>query len=110
MPVDHIVVLMMENNGFDRMLGWMGATDRGVDGVDPANPWSNPDALGGGLVFQAETRTRTIHRDPLHYLANSLAQHDGGTNQGFVNDYVRAYPGSTRNTGGRSWAGTRAAS
>jgi phospholipase C len=23
MPIDHIVVLMMENNGFDRMLGWM---------------------------------------------------------------------------------------
>jgi phospholipase C len=94
MRIDHIVVLMMENNGFDRMLGWMGSTDRGVDGVDPGNPWSNPDDLGGGLVFQGETRTRTIHRDPLHYLANTLAQHDGGTNQGFVNDYVRAYPAS----------------
>jgi phospholipase C len=95
MAVDHIVVLMMENNGFDRMLGWMGATDRGVDGVDPGNPRSNPDTVGGGQVFQAETRTRNIHRDPLHYLANVLAQLDGGTNQGFVNDYVRTYPSST---------------
>src|SRR3954447_19071755 len=95
MPIDHIVVLMMENNGFDRMLGWMGATDRGVDGVDPGNPRSNPDDIGGGLVFQGETRTRTIERDPLHDLANSLAHYDGATNQGFVNDYVRAYPTST---------------
>ncbi len=95
MPIDHIVVLMMENNGFDRMLGWMGAADRGVDGVNPAKPLSNPDRVDGGDIFQSETRTRNIQRDPLHYLANSLAQLDGGTNQGFVTDYVRTYPSST---------------
>jgi phospholipase C len=95
MPIEHIVVLMMENNGFDRMLGWMGTAGRGVDGVDPAHPRSNPDGVDGGLVFQCETRTRNIERDPLHYLPNSLAQLDGGTNQGFVTDYVRTYPNST---------------
>lgn len=95
MPIDHIVVLMLENNGFDRMLGWMGGAGRGVDGIDPAHPRSNPDQVGGGLVVQAETRTRNIENDPLHYLPNSLAQLDGGTNQGFVNDYVRAHPNST---------------
>jgi phospholipase C len=95
MPIDHIVVLMMENNGFDRMLGWMGAAGRGVDGVDPAHPLSNPDHLDGGDVFQGETRTRNIDRDPLHYLANSIAQLDSGTNQGFVDDYVRTHPAST---------------
>ena len=95
MPIDHIVVLMMENNGFDRMLGWMGSAGRDVDGVDPAHPRSNPDGDDGGDVFQAETTTRTIDRDPLHYLANSIAQLDGGTNQGFVNDYVRTHPAST---------------
>ncbi len=95
MPIDHIVVLMMENNGFDRMLGWMGAADRGVDGVDPAHLRSNPDRIDGGVVFQGETRTRNIDRDPLHYLANSIAQLDGGTNQGFVTDYVRTHPSST---------------
>ena len=95
MPIDHIVVLMMENNGFDRMLGWMGSAGRDVDGVDPANKLSNPDAIGGGKVLQAETRTRNIQRDPLHYIANSLAQMDGGTNQGFVNDFARTHPAST---------------
>jgi phospholipase C len=95
MPIDHIVVLMMENNGFDRMLGWMGSAGRGVDGVDPSHPLSNPDRIDGGDVFQGETRTRIIDRDPLHYLANSIAQLDGGTNQGFVTDFVRTHPAST---------------
>ena len=95
MPIDHIVVLMMENNGFDRMLGWMGGAGRDIDGVDPTHFLSNPDQLDGSDVWQGETRTRNIQRDPLHYLANSIAQLDGGTNQGFVNDYVRTYPNST---------------
>jgi phospholipase C len=95
MPIDHVVVLMMENNGFDRMLGWLGTAGRGVDGVDPAHPLSNPDPIGGGEVVQSETRTRVIRRDPLHYLANSLAHLDGGTNLGFVADYVRTHPAST---------------
>jgi phospholipase C len=95
MPIDHIVVLMMENNGFDRMLGWMGSAGRDVDGVDPANPRTNPDSLEGGDVLQGETRTRHIWRDPLHYLPNSIAQLDHSTNQGFVDDYVRTHPAST---------------
>ena len=95
MPIDHIVVLMMENNGFDRMLGWMGNAGRCIDGVDPANPLANPDQISGGDVFQCETRTRNIRRDPLHYLANSIAQLDGGSNRGFVNDYARTHPNST---------------
>lgn len=90
MPIDHIVVLMMENNGFDRMLGWMGTAGRDVDGVDPAHPLSNPDRVDGGDVPQGETRTRTIRRDPLHYLANSIAQLDRGTNKGFVTDFVQS--------------------
>jgi phospholipase C len=95
MPIDHIVVLMMENNGFDRMLGWMGSAGRDVDGVDPAHPCSNPDDIDGGDVIQGETRTRNIQRDPLHYLANSIAQLDSGTNRGFVSDFVRTHPNST---------------
>ena len=94
-PVEHFIVLMMENNCFDRMLGCMAEVHVGLDGVDPAHPRSNPDGLGGPLVFQAPTRTRNIDRDPQHYLPNSLAQLDNVTNQGFVADFVRHYPNST---------------
>ncbi|HUZ64304.1 MAG TPA: alkaline phosphatase family protein [Acetobacteraceae bacterium] len=93
--LDHIVVLMMENSCFDRMIGCMAAVHPGLDGVDPAHPWSNPDGPDGKLIFQAPTTSRNIDRDPKHYLNNSLAQYDGGTNRGFVNDFVHTHPNST---------------
>ncbi len=94
-PIQHVIVLMMENNCFDRMLGCMAEVHKGLDGVDPAHPRSNPDGLGGPPVFQAPTTLRNIDRDPQHYLSNSLAQLDGGSNAGFVADFVRHYPQST---------------
>ena len=95
MPIEHVVVLMMENNCFDRMVGCIAEVHKGLDGVDPAHPRSNPDGPGGAPVFQAATTARNIDRDPKHYLANSLAQFEGGSNQGFVADFVRTHPNST---------------
>ncbi|MCU1252469.1 MAG: phospholipase, partial [Edaphobacter sp.] len=46
MQIDHVVVLMLENNSLDRMLGWM----PGVDGVDGANPRSNPNRAGTAVA------------------------------------------------------------
>jgi phospholipase C len=40
--IEHVVVLMMENSSFDRMLGII----PGVDGIDPANLKTNPDFPG----------------------------------------------------------------
>jgi phospholipase C len=94
-PIEHVVVLMMENNCFDRMLGCMAEVHKGLDGVDPEHPRSNPDGRTGAPVFQATTTTRNIDRDPNHYLKDSLAQLDGGTNQGFVADYMHIYPNAT---------------
>lgn len=94
-PIDHVVVLMMENNCFDRMVGCMAAVHEGLDGVDPAHARCNPDERNGRPVCQAETRSRNIERDPKHYLNHSLAQLDGGTNNGFVADFVRTHPKST---------------
>ncbi len=36
-PINHVVVLMLENNSFDRMLGCMNAVYPNLDGV--ASPW-----------------------------------------------------------------------
>src|ERR1700741_208154 len=53
MDIEHIVVLMLENSSFDRMLGSV----PGVDGVDPSpiydgslGAWSAGRADGGGQV------------------------------------------------------------
>ncbi len=93
-PIEHVVVLMMENAAFDRMLGCMTEVHPEMEGVDPAHPHSNPDP-DGGEVQQAPTTSRNIDRDPKHYLPNGLAQLAGGSNQGFVADYAHTYPNST---------------
>jgi phospholipase C len=90
MQIDHVVVLMLENNSFDRMLGWM----PGVDGVDAANPRSNPN-LAGTAVAQKTTVTRQMQRDPAHDLSDVLAQMSGPgmaeQNMGFVTNFERHY-------------------
>ncbi|MGH7101298.1 MAG: alkaline phosphatase family protein [Acetobacteraceae bacterium] len=42
MPIEHVVVLMMENACFDRMLGCMTEVHPGLEGVDPGHPRTNP--------------------------------------------------------------------
>lgn len=93
-PIEHVVVLMMENAAFDRMLGCMAEVHPGLAGVDPARLHTNPDA-DGRTIPQSVTRSRNIDRDPLHYLPNGLAQLANGTNSGFVEDFVRTHPNST---------------
>jgi phospholipase C len=93
-PIEHIVVLMMENACFDRMLGDMQSIRPGLEGVDRANLRSNPDGEGGE-IRQRPTTARNIERDPKHFLANGMAQYAGGTNQGFVTDFVNTHPRGT---------------
>ncbi len=93
-PIEHVVVLMMENAAFDRMLGCMTEVHPGLEGVDPAHPHTNPDP-DDGAVEQAPTTSRNIDRDPKHYLPNGLAQLAAGSNQGFVSDFANTHPNST---------------
>ena len=87
---DHVVVLMLENNSFDRMLGFL----PDADGVDPAVPRTNPD-LGPNAppVRQAPTTARNIAADPDHNLNDVLGQIADGM-QGFVASFARTYPNS----------------
>jgi phospholipase C len=86
-PIEHIVVLMMENNSFDRMLGAI----PGVDGVDRAVPRSNPDFPTPNPVIEAVTTERTMNPDPEHEFDDVLRQIDGPC-QGFVADFAQHYP------------------
>ena len=90
-PIRHVIVLMMENASFDRMLG----TLPGVDGVDPAHLKSNPDYPSTlPPVFQAPTAARTMSPDPEHDLDDVLRQLIG-PEEGFVSDFAQQYPQST---------------
>jgi len=91
-PITRVVVLMMENHSFDRVLGWMKKDYPALEGIDPDSPGTNPDfPVTTDTVFQAETRSRNIANDPGHDLANVLHQIAGG-NQGFVADFAQTYP------------------
>src|ERR1035437_6739510 len=91
-PITRVVVLMMENHSFDRVLGWMKQDYPNIESVGPDHPGMNPDyPVTTDTVFQAETRSRNIANDPGHDLDNVLGQIAGGS-QGFVADFAQVYP------------------
>jgi phospholipase C len=91
-PVEHVVVLMMENHSFDQMLGGLSGTIPGLDGVDPKNPKSNPDCPDTSKsVIQAPTPETSIGLDPAHEF-DDVQRQMVGNNSGFVKDFVMAHP------------------
>jgi len=86
-PIEHVVVLMLENNSFDRMLGLL----PGVNGVEPGNPQSNPDFPIASPIAQAVTTEPNMALDPEHDLDDCLRQIHGPC-QGFVADFAQNYP------------------
>jgi phospholipase C len=91
-PITHVVVLMMENHSFDRVLGWMKQEYPNIEAVDSDNPGINPDYPDtDATVFQDPTQNRNIANDPGHDLDNVLRQIANG-NQGFVADFAQKYP------------------
>lgn len=94
-PIEHIVVLMLENQSFDRLLGGLAPSIAGLDGVAPTAPLANPDWPGEEPVFQRPTEARTIANDPGHDLDNVLRQVGAGAMAGFVADFAQLYPQSS---------------
>src|ERR1017187_9110700 len=91
-PITHVVVLMMENHSFDRVLGWTRQEYPHIEAVDSDNPGINPDYPDHSVtVFQEPTQNRNIAHDPGHDLDNVLRQIANG-NQGFVADFAQKYP------------------
>ncbi len=75
-PIQHFVVLMMENHGFDNFFG----TYPGVDGI-PANV-SLPDGQGGTVSPHWINATWTL--DLPHDRASMIEDYDGGRNDMFA--------------------------
>jgi phospholipase C len=101
--LDHIIVLMMENHSFDRMLGALlpyRADGGGIKGM-AANLW-NDDTSSTAMPpvrhAMAPTTTRLIPSDPMHDLADVLKQigdYKDPTNLGYVTNYATTYPNTT---------------
>jgi phospholipase C len=91
-PIEHVVVLLLENRSFDHMLGGLSAL--GLDGASPAGQPARQNKDSAGNVFlQAGGASRTLRFDPHHELNHVVAQLAGG-NSGFVDDFSRAFPTS----------------
>jgi phospholipase C len=93
-PIEHVIVLMLENHTFDKMLGFLkkgeGLTADEFNLVDPLNPNSE-------RVHVSNTAENVISPDPMHTLRDTNIELFGpdGTvqtkdlNSGFVFDYIR---------------------
>jgi phospholipase C len=95
-PIQHVVVLMMENRSFDHLLGGMSRIDPRVDGVRPANPYVNK-APDGRPFTQQPGAAWVVPRDLNHELDGTLEELGTASNpmSGFVSSYVKRYPDAT---------------
>jgi phospholipase C len=94
-PIKHIVVLMLENQSFDRVLGCLKVVNPDIDGVDPNDPGQSDDPDGGDAYRQQPGATRTVTNDLGHDLDDVRRQMKNGC-RGFVADYASKYPSSSR--------------
>jgi phospholipase C len=92
-PIKHVVVLMLENNSFDRMLGCMNAVFPTLEGVNTAHPFENPDYPDTTHLFaQLPNDLTAIANDPGHDLDDVLRQIGNNDCQGFVADFAQHCP------------------
>jgi phospholipase C len=92
-PIQHVIVLMLENNSFDRMLGCMKEVYPTLEGVEPdAEPSTDPDFPDSSRLFgQLPVATNSVAQDPGHELDDALRQIHAGCS-GFVADFVQHCP------------------
>ena len=80
MPIDHFVVVMMENRSFDHYFGWLGDTGL-VDGLQQAtylDPQGNPVETRHASSMGAAEWQGCGHPDPGHGWGSGRAQLNGG--------------------------------
>jgi phospholipase C len=94
-PIKHVIVFMLENQSFDRVLGCLKAVNPAIDGVDPAHPGESDDPAGGPVYQQQAGATRTVTNDLGHDLDDVLRQTQNGC-RGFIADYASKYQNAPR--------------
>src|SRR5258708_9656555 len=86
-PINHVVLLMLENRSFDQMLGCFQSKYLDLDGIDPTIRRFNCDS-SGKKYCQDPGATQQTDPDPKHEnerVLNQLKDH----NSGFVLDYEK---------------------
>jgi len=73
-PIQHVIVLMLENRSFDHMLGGLSEAIPGLDGAPKAGEPARTNRADGRTYKQADGASRTLKYDPKHELAHTLNQ------------------------------------
>jgi phospholipase C len=92
-PIEHVVVLMLENRSFDHMLGACAQINPEIDGIPAGSP-ARTNSYQQKDYPQEPGAKRIVTDDPRHETAHVLAQlvpGADGTPSGFVSDYATAY-------------------
>jgi phospholipase C len=72
-PIEHVVVLMLENRSFDQMLGDFQRTYPTLDGIDSDSP-PRSEVVAGQRYEQRPTAVRCASNDPNYELVSVLRQ------------------------------------
>jgi phospholipase C len=96
--LDHIIVLMMENASFDRMLGALFPERIGGGGIRGTadNHWNDDTSANAKPPIRhvmQPTTARIVTPDPSHEHRSVMRQLQG-PNKGFVTDFGQVYPGT----------------
>jgi phospholipase C len=93
-PIDHVVVLCLENRSFDHMLGFLPHPNPEFEGLRRGGPHENPGYQGGPAVPATPDAKRVLPFGPDHShdaVMNQLGAAERGvrhpTNDGFVTSY-----------------------
>jgi phospholipase C len=92
-PIDNVVVVMMENHSFDNYLGHLNQYGNRSDVETASADASNPGADGGAVAWVHEQHPCTADTD--HEWAGTHQEVDNGKMDGFVTTNDGHYSGST---------------
>lgn len=90
-PIEHVIVLMLENRSFDQMLGGLSSVIAGLDGAPKDGEPDRVNKADGKSYKQLPGASRAIKYDPKHELQHALNQLSKAST-GFVADFAVAYP------------------
>lgn len=79
-PIQHVVVLMMENRSFDHFLGWV----PGADGEQAGLSFTDATGAPHSTFPLAPDFQGCLHPDPDHSYAGGRAEYDDGLNDGWL--------------------------
>jgi phospholipase C len=88
-PIQHVIVLVLENHSFDQMLGSFKSVFPNLDGVGERNPSTNI-GVDGRRFTQRPSFDPIVDPDPMHEV-DHVARHLENNNGGFVAEYQREY-------------------